>query len=65
MKNVMGNAKDQALNDLHNIQTTLAVLAELASLPNSNDVTIGLSDIATVLADNAHRMKQNLSNLDL
>jgi hypothetical protein len=63
MENVMDNNKNQALNDLHSIQATLAVLAELASLPNSNDVPIGLSDLATVLADNAQRMKQNLTNL--
>lgn len=63
MENVMDNNKNQALNDLHSIQATLAVLAELASLPNSNDVPIGLSDLATVLADNAQRMKQTLTSL--
>jgi len=45
----MKNNKSQAIDDLHSIQATLAVLAELASLPNSNDVPIGLSDLATVL----------------
>lgn len=55
--------KEHALNELHNIQVTLSLFADLASRPNSNDVPIGLSDIATVLADNANRMKQNLSNL--
>jgi len=44
----MKNNKSQAIDDLHSIQATLAVLAELASLPNSNDVPIGLSDLATV-----------------
>ena len=56
--------KGHALNELHNIQVTLSLFADLASHPNSNNLPIDLSDIATVLADNAHRMKQNLSNLD-
>lgn len=55
--------KEHALNELHNIQATLSLFADLASIPNSNNVPIGLSDIATVLAYNANRMKQNLSNL--